>query len=151
MLHEQLSLTPTSQSGSDCDGGGNTNRRNLRARRQPSAPPALKITNPAPLLDGMGDFDESNIIQGRRKRKAVDYRKLNDDMFGDLTPTKQEKIFGDEGEGWGSPRKKPGKGKGKGGGKKGKEDEEDEEDEERDNDEGDKEDDEESRSDSDSN
>ena len=38
------------------------------------------------------DFNEANIIHGKRKRKAVDYRKLNDALFGDLTEYERAQI-----------------------------------------------------------
>ena len=50
-------------------------------------------------LEGMGDFDEDNIIVGKRRRKAVDYRKLNDSMFGDLSKEGAEKVLGEAGKG----------------------------------------------------
>jgi hypothetical protein len=45
----------------------------------------------------MGDFDESNIVKGKRRRAAVDYNKLNGDLFGDLTPRAQKKALFEEG------------------------------------------------------
>ncbi|GMI33457.1 hypothetical protein TeGR_g14716 [Tetraparma gracilis] len=60
----------------------------------------LSITNPANLagnVEGMGDFDESNIVKGKRRRAAVDYNKLNGDLFGDLTPRAQKKALFEEG------------------------------------------------------
>ena len=46
------------------------------------------------LLDCGADFDEANIIEGKRKRKRVNYRKLNDMMFGDLSDHQQGIIDG---------------------------------------------------------
>merc|ERR1712166_1141941 len=40
------------------------------------------------------DFCESNIINGKRKRQRVNYRKLNDMMFGDLSDNQQVMIDG---------------------------------------------------------
>jgi hypothetical protein len=45
-------------------------------------------------LDIGADFDEANIIDGKRKRKRVNYRKLNDMMFGDLSDHQQGIIDG---------------------------------------------------------
>mmetsp|Transcript_13278 Transcript_13278/g.37375 ORF Transcript_13278/g.37375 Transcript_13278/m.37375 type:complete len:845 (-) Transcript_13278:173-2707(-) len=45
-------------------------------------------------LDTGADFDEANIIVGKRKRTRVNYRKLNDMMFGDLTDHQQGLIDG---------------------------------------------------------
>ena len=42
------------------------------------------------------DFSETNIIHGKRKRRRVNYRKLNDMMFGDLSDREQELIDGGE-------------------------------------------------------
>jgi len=56
----------------------------------------LSITNPDTLLDNIGDFDEGNIVVGKRRRANVDYRKLNDDMFGDLSPGKAAKMLGED-------------------------------------------------------
>ena len=46
-------------------------------------------------IDHIGEFDEGNIILGKRRRKPVDYRKLNDSMFGDLSPSTSRKVFGE--------------------------------------------------------
>lgn len=51
------------------------------------------------------DFDESNIIAGKRKRKRVDYRKLNDVIFGDLSDKQQGAIDG--GDDFDAPIAKP--------------------------------------------
>ena len=60
----------------------------------------LRITDPHKMnLDGMGDFDENNIVAGKRRRKAVDYTKLNDSMFGSLTEEGRVKVLGEGGKG----------------------------------------------------
>eukprot|EP00532_Pseudo-nitzschia_australis_P007846 CAMPEP_0168175316 /NCGR_PEP_ID=MMETSP0139_2-20121125/7046_1 /TAXON_ID=44445 /ORGANISM="Pseudo-nitzschia australis, Strain 10249 10 AB" /LENGTH=884 /DNA_ID=CAMNT_0008093673 /DNA_START=126 /DNA_END=2780 /DNA_ORIENTATION=+ len=46
------------------------------------------------MTDNGADFDEANIIVGKRKRTRVNYRKLNDMMFGDLTDHQQGLIDG---------------------------------------------------------
>ncbi|KAL3911938.1 MAG: hypothetical protein SGILL_007084 [Bacillariaceae sp.] len=38
------------------------------------------------------DFSESNILEGKRQRKRVDYRKLNDALFGDLDDKQKSQI-----------------------------------------------------------
>ena len=43
-------------------------------------------------LANSADFDASNIVYGKRRRTAVDYRKLNDALFGDLTQLEQAKL-----------------------------------------------------------
>jgi len=40
------------------------------------------------------DFSEANIVNGKRKRRRVNYRKLNDMMFGDLSDHQQVMIDG---------------------------------------------------------
>jgi len=39
-----------------------------------------------------GALDESNILQGKRRRRKIDYRKLNDSMFGKLSAKEKRKI-----------------------------------------------------------
>jgi hypothetical protein len=39
-----------------------------------------------------GRFDESNIVEGKRGRKPVDYKKLNEAIFGDLPDVEAAKI-----------------------------------------------------------
>ena len=41
-----------------------------------------------------GEFSESNILQGKRRRNAVDYCKLNDALFGKLSTQDNAKIDG---------------------------------------------------------
>jgi hypothetical protein len=43
-----------------------------------------------------GEFDEANIVQGKRNRKPVDYRKLNECIFGDVT--ENERLTLDDAE-----------------------------------------------------
>ncbi|GMH87428.1 hypothetical protein TL16_g10857 [Triparma laevis f. inornata] len=98
------------ESGEGGEGGG----YGLRERK--SKP--LSINNPFPLNGNIGDFDEANIVLGSRRRNRPDYAKMNDSLFGNLTPRKQKRMFGDEGEGagWESPAKK--KKKKRGGGRR---------------------------------
>ena len=44
----------------------------------------------------VGTLDESNIIVGKRQRTKVDYRKLNDAMFGSVDEDEAAKMFGKE-------------------------------------------------------
>jgi len=39
-----------------------------------------------------GALDESNILLGKRRRRKIDYRKLNDSMFGKLSAKEKKKI-----------------------------------------------------------
>jgi hypothetical protein len=40
----------------------------------------------------LADFDPANIVVGKRRRTSVDYRKLNDALFGELTAVEQAKL-----------------------------------------------------------
>jgi PHD-finger len=40
----------------------------------------------------LADFDTANIVEGKRRRTIVDYRKLNDALFGDLTAAERAKL-----------------------------------------------------------
>eukprot|EP00934_Nitzschia_sp_Nitz4_P007629 Nitzschia sp. Nitz4//scaffold134_size62860//19808//22524//NITZ4_006322-RA/size62860-augustus-gene-0.64-mRNA-1//-1//CDS//3329535478//7619//frame0 len=44
------------------------------------------------FADVGADFDESNILEGKRQRKKVDYRKLNDALFGQLSAKEKAAI-----------------------------------------------------------
>lgn len=78
-----------SGSGSDDDGSGGSEsggevRRSRRIR---------KLQNPVEIPKNVGvDFDPGNIVQGKRRRKPVDYRKLNDALFGDLDDKENAKL-----------------------------------------------------------
>jgi hypothetical protein len=50
------------------------------------------ISGHSSLADPGADFDENNIIEGKRRRNFVDYRKLNDALFGDLSAKERAKI-----------------------------------------------------------
>ncbi|CAB9510706.1 PHD-finger [Seminavis robusta] len=67
-----------SEKGDDDDdeasGGRRRRSRRLRSRKTPED---------VPKNVGV-EFDMGNIVQGKRRRKPVDYRKLNDTLFGDL-------------------------------------------------------------------
>jgi hypothetical protein len=45
----------------------------------------------APPQD-IGKLDEANIVRGKRRRRRIDYRVLNDSMFGKLSAKDEEKI-----------------------------------------------------------
>ncbi len=68
----------------------------------------IKIKNPDDLtIENIGDFDEANIIHGKRRRGKVDYRNLNDALFGSYSPSTATKLFGDESKSaneWKPPR-----------------------------------------------
>jgi len=46
----------------------------------------------------VGTLDESNVLAGKRQRTKVDYRKLNDAMFGEVDEDDAAKMFGKEEE-----------------------------------------------------
>lgn len=79
--------------GSNEDKG--TIRRSRRLRKK--AKPIDDDSDGVDVDNFVGaDFSESNIIEGKRKRKRVDYRKLNDVLFGDLSSAQQGEL--DDGE-----------------------------------------------------
>jgi len=67
---------------SDSEAGGGRRSRRLRKRQNEEE---------APKKVGV-DFDPTNIVQGKRRRTAVDYRKLNDSMFGSLDDSENAKL-----------------------------------------------------------
>jgi len=63
------------------NGSASPQRRSRRIRNR-----TTNVSGQTSVAEGNGaDFDESNIIEGKRKRRAVDYRKLNDALFGNLS------------------------------------------------------------------
>ena len=59
-----------------------------RSRRLLNEPVKKKKSNKAAVanaqMDDLGEFDEANIIQGKRGRKPVNYIQLNEAIFGDV-------------------------------------------------------------------
>jgi len=47
-------------------------------------------------MSDVGDLDEANILLGKRRRTKVDYRRLNDAMFGDVTAMEAAILFGED-------------------------------------------------------
>jgi hypothetical protein len=63
--------------------------RRLRSKGRSSAHQSEQSS----LLDNNGaDFSEANILKGKRRRKPIDYRKLNDSLFGQLTAKERAEI-----------------------------------------------------------
>ena len=60
---------------------GNPNGRTRRSRRLRKS---LEEVKNKELVDNIGDFDEANIVEGKRGRKPVDYIQLNQAIFGDV-------------------------------------------------------------------
>jgi len=85
---ELAALSEEERSDSDSDEESETKIR--RSRRLEK----LEEGEQANPLDIGADFDEANIIVGKRNRKRVNYRKLNDMMFGDLSDDQQGIIDG---------------------------------------------------------
>ena len=76
-----------SVSVSDSEGDGRRKSRRLRSR-------TAATQSEQNSLNIGADFDKNNIIEGKRRRKTVDYRKLNDALFGQLSAKEKAKIDG---------------------------------------------------------
>mmetsp|Transcript_24236 Transcript_24236/g.35912 ORF Transcript_24236/g.35912 Transcript_24236/m.35912 type:complete len:705 (+) Transcript_24236:123-2237(+) len=99
---EQRELNALSEGGSsdsDSSNEGSTQRR--RSRRIRSTRSSRANTDDDETGDekrkatDIGALDESNIVQGKRRRRKIDYRLLNDSMFGKLS-TKEKKMIDDQ-------------------------------------------------------
>jgi hypothetical protein len=88
-LSEEEEEDDDSRSNASSSGSSNNRRRSRRLR-------ALEETENQENAIGAADFDESNILEGKRRRKAVNYRKLNDSLFGKLSEKQKAKL--DDGE-----------------------------------------------------
>jgi hypothetical protein len=80
---------------SEADGSENDEKSNAqRARRSRRLQKRLEAIDGGESKSGDfgADFSEANIIEGKRKRKKIDYRKLNDMMFGDLDDSQNRMI-----------------------------------------------------------
>ena len=75
------------------DGSGKNMRRSRRLRKmyEASSDDESEDGSSSDSMNG-ADFDERNIVQGKRRRTKVDYRKLNDALFGDLTERERAQI-----------------------------------------------------------
>eukprot|EP00535_Pseudo-nitzschia_heimii_P000918 CAMPEP_0197185506 /NCGR_PEP_ID=MMETSP1423-20130617/12081_1 /TAXON_ID=476441 /ORGANISM="Pseudo-nitzschia heimii, Strain UNC1101" /LENGTH=831 /DNA_ID=CAMNT_0042636587 /DNA_START=50 /DNA_END=2545 /DNA_ORIENTATION=+ len=87
---ELAALSEEECSESNSEGGSESENR-IRKSRRLEKKEEVEESNP---LEIGADFDEANIILGKRKRKRVNYRKLNDMMFGDLSDKQQVIIDG---------------------------------------------------------
>jgi hypothetical protein len=87
-LSEQEEEDDDSRSNASSSGSSNNRRRSRRLR-------AIEETENQENTIG-ADFDESNILEGKRRRKAVNYQKLNDSLFGKLSEKQKAKL--DDGE-----------------------------------------------------
>jgi hypothetical protein len=72
--------------GDNPKGGGRRKSRRLRHGGHHSSEP----TNGDVVLGA--DFNEANILPGKRRRQMVDYRKLNDALFGELSEKERAQI-----------------------------------------------------------
>ena len=77
----------------ECSESTSENESENKIRRSRRLEKRDEVEEPNPLEIG-ADFNEANIIVGKRKRKRVNYRKLNDMMFGDLSDKQQGIIDG---------------------------------------------------------
>eukprot|EP00546_Thalassionema_frauenfeldii_P010820 CAMPEP_0178931208 /NCGR_PEP_ID=MMETSP0786-20121207/21773_1 /TAXON_ID=186022 /ORGANISM="Thalassionema frauenfeldii, Strain CCMP 1798" /LENGTH=657 /DNA_ID=CAMNT_0020608041 /DNA_START=38 /DNA_END=2012 /DNA_ORIENTATION=+ len=93
-----LSEGGSSDSDSDKNDEGSISRR--RSRRIRSARSSRANTDDEETEDenksnDIGALHESNILQGKRRRRKINYRLLNDSMFGKLS-TKEKKNIDDQ-------------------------------------------------------
>jgi hypothetical protein len=65
-------------------------------RRQSRRLHALEETENQENAFSAADFNESNIFEGKRQRKAVNYQKFDDSLFGKLSEKQRAKM--DDGE-----------------------------------------------------
>ncbi len=86
-LSEEEGSESESEEDKDDDNSENRVRRSRRLEKK-------EEQDEAKPMDMGADFDEANIIVGKRTRKRVNYRKLNDMMFGDLSDQQQGIIDG---------------------------------------------------------
>ncbi|KAL7576427.1 hypothetical protein ACA910_018230 [Epithemia clementina (nom. ined.)] len=54
--------------------------------------------NPKTVVANLGEFDESNIVHGKRGRKPVDYIQLNEAIFGDVSEQEAARYLDDADE-----------------------------------------------------
>eukprot|EP00980_Cylindrotheca_fusiformis_P013490 scaffold3440_cov99-Cylindrotheca_fusiformis.AAC.1 len=73
--------------------GGSSNENERRQRRRKSRRLRSREQTLQQVTKTVGvEFDESNIVQGKRRRKPIDYRKLNDTLFGKLSEKESAKL-----------------------------------------------------------
>lgn len=77
---------------SNSNGNANGGRHRRRSRRLKNRTTAAAKSEQSSFADVGADFDRGNILEGKRRRKQVDYRKLNDALFGDLTAEERAQI-----------------------------------------------------------
>jgi hypothetical protein len=78
----------------DEESSENDDRPAIRQSRRLRGKLALSFENGDRNSSDPGKLNTSNIVLGKRKRKTVDYRKLNDAIFGDVSECELEKIDG---------------------------------------------------------
>eukprot|EP00977_Amphora_coffeiformis_P013962 scaffold3821_cov173-Amphora_coffeaeformis.AAC.1 len=81
----------SSDDDDDADSEGANRRRSRRLRK------SAEETKGKDLVDDIGEFDEANIVEGKRGRKPVDYITLNQAIFGDV-PDEDAAVLDDSEE-----------------------------------------------------
>eukprot|EP00978_Attheya_sp_CCMP212_P015178 scaffold39095_cov48-Attheya_sp.AAC.3 len=82
---------------SDSDSNVKPERRTRRKRRTTVALSTDSDNDSKPKLKvDDGTLDTTNIVHGKRNRTKVDYRRLNDAMFGEVTAEEAAQLFGNE-------------------------------------------------------
>jgi hypothetical protein len=80
------------ETGGDNHGGGGGRRKSRRLRNVVQHHQSEESTTRSEEVVLGADFNEANILPGKRQRKAVDYRKLNDALFGELSEKEKAQI-----------------------------------------------------------
>jgi hypothetical protein len=79
----------------DSDKESDTDRETGRIRKSRRLSKRIQLEEgESRSIEFGADFSEANILEGKRKRKIVDYRKLNDALFGGLT--RKEQVLMDD-------------------------------------------------------
>ncbi|EED90519.1 predicted protein [Thalassiosira pseudonana CCMP1335] len=82
---DELDALSACSSANNSDSSGTGKKRQRRSRRKRSSMPGDTSDDEQSKSGDIGQLDTSNILFGKRRTTKVDYRKLNDAMFGDVS------------------------------------------------------------------
>ena len=99
----QAELAALSEEDNDDESSGDDSSNSSKSRRKSRRLRNRENERRTTAILG-ADFDRSNIVQGKRNRKTVDYRKLNDSLFGNLSEIQKRKL--DDADDYKSKKKK---------------------------------------------